>query len=157
METAVQANFEGWAIVELMGRQTEIGFVTTQAFGQAVMFRIDTPDLPEREFVLTTPDYVCDAWTPAGATVKRAASPARSRLVSPGSLYAINPCTEEAARAAIERMTHRPLILISKPAALPLPSTFDSFDDEEDSLSMSNDTNHGEEAVRQEAKTYTGF
>src|SRR6185503_17566110 len=28
-----QANFEGWAIVEMMGHQREIGFVTTQAFG----------------------------------------------------------------------------------------------------------------------------
>ena len=115
METE-QAKFEGWAIVEMMGHQREIGFVTTQAFGQAVMFRIDTPELPEREFVLTTPEYVADAWTPSGAKVKRAASPARSRLVSPGALYAINPCTEETARTAIERTSQRPLILISSPA-----------------------------------------
>jgi hypothetical protein len=110
-----QANFEGWAIVEMMGHQQEIGFVTTQAFGQAVMFRIDTPELPEREFTLTTPEYVGGSWTPVGAKVRRESSPARSRLVSPGSLYAINPCTEEAARTAIEKASRRPLILLEAP------------------------------------------
>jgi hypothetical protein len=79
------------------------------------MFRIDTPELPEREYVLTAPEYIAHAWQPAGATVKRPSSPARSRLVSPGALYAINPCTEEAARTALERSVHRPLILISAP------------------------------------------
>ncbi len=120
MSEQQQANFEGWAIVEMMGHQTEIGFVTTQAFGQAVMFRIDTPDLPEREFTLTSPAWVNvgeagRSWTPDGAKVKRAASPARSRLVSPGALYAINPCTEQAARTAIEKHVERPLILIEAP------------------------------------------
>src|SRR5580700_1095172 len=99
MEEHSQASFSGWAIVEMMGHQTEIGFVTTQAFGQAVMFRIDTPELPEREFVLNQPTWVTTeddtrSWMPEGSKVKRAASPARTRLVSPGALYAINPCTE---------------------------------------------------------------
>lgn len=120
-----QAVFEGWAIVELMGHQREIGFVTTEAYGQAVMFRIDTPELPEREFVLTHPEWTnigedSRTWTPAGLKVKRAASPARSRLVAPGSLYAINPCTEEAARTALEKTSPRPLILIEAPANTPL-------------------------------------
>lgn len=120
MSEQQQANFEGWAIVEMMGHQTEIGFVTTQAFGQAVMFRIDTPGLPEREFVLNAPAWVDvgedgRSWVNEGAKIKRAASPARSRLVSPGALYAINPCTEEAARTAIEKSVARPLVLIEAP------------------------------------------
>lgn len=120
METQ-QANFEGWAVVEMMGHRKEIGFVTTQAFGQAVLFRVDTPELPEREFTLTSPEYAETAsdlhsWCPAGTKVKRPASPARSCLVAPSSLYAMNPCTEEAARAAIERAFVRPLILVEMPA-----------------------------------------
>ena len=123
MSEQQQASFEGWAIVEMMGHQTEVGFVTTQAFGQAVMFRIDTPELPEREFMLTAPEWVNvgedgRSWMHEGAKVKRAASPARSRLVSPGALYAINPCTEEAARTAIEKHVHRPLILIEAPPGM---------------------------------------
>src|SRR6266850_556119 len=129
-----QSAFEGWAVVELMGHQREIGYVTTEAYGQAVLFRVDTPELPEREFTLTAPQWAGDdgsrAWTPAGAKVKRAASPARSRLVAPGSLYAINPCTEEAARAALEAMIHRPLIVIEVPAGLALAAPAPDYEQE---------------------------
>jgi hypothetical protein len=116
MSEPKQSAFEGWAVVELMGHQREAGYVTTEAYGQAVMFRIDTPELPEREFTLTAPEYTHEGdllrWTPAGSKVKRQSSAARSRLVAPGSLYAINPCTEEAVRTALEKSVNRPLILI---------------------------------------------
>lgn len=107
-----QAKFEGWAVVEMMGHQREIGFVTTEYFGAAAMFRVDTPALPEREFELKRPEYIGGRWTPAGSKVKRVAIPAKSRLVSPGSLYAITPCTEETALHAIENMQDRGLILL---------------------------------------------
>jgi hypothetical protein len=114
-----QASFSGWAIVEMMGHRKEIGYVTTQAFGQAVLFRVDVPELPEREFVLTRPEYASKdgarQWCPEGTKVKRMASPARSCLVAPSSLYAINPCSEEAARTAIERGIERPLIILELP------------------------------------------
>lgn len=144
MSEAKQVAFEGWAIVELLGHQREIGFVTTEAYGQAVMFRVDTPDLPAREFVLTHPEYASPegdedtrSWVPAGSKVKRPASPARTRLVAPSALYAINPCTEEAARTAIEKLSARPLILLEAPptmAALPSPDMFEfeNEDEEED-------------------------
>ena len=147
MSEPKQSCFEGWAVVELMGHQREIGFVTTEAYGQAVMFRIDTPELPEREFVLTAPEYTevaegLRSWSPAGSKVKRAALPARSRLVAPGSLYAINPCTEEAARTAIEHSVSRPLILIEAPAGKTLlqvpddPDIFDDIDDEAEEAAL---------------------
>jgi len=131
-----QANFEGWAIVEMMGHRKEIGFVTTQAFGPAVLFRVDTPELLEREFVLTRPEYASvngdsRQWCPAGTRVKRTAVPARSCLVAPGSLYAMNPCSEEAARTAIERNIERPLIVLELPAvaAIAAPEAEDGEDD----------------------------
>lgn len=121
-----QSNFAGSAIVEMMGHQREIGYVTTQTFGQAVLFQIDTPELPEREHTLTSPEYVEGRLAPVGTKVHRAAVSARSRLVSPGSLYAINPCTEEAAREAVERTTQRPLILLELPAGAALgPGPYD--------------------------------
>ncbi len=136
MSEPKQSTFEGWAVVELMGHQREIGFVTTEAYGQAVMFRIDTPELPEREMVLTAPEWGDvdggQSWLPAGSKVKRQAVAARSRLVAPGSLYAINPCTEEAARTAIERNISRPLILVEIAAgkALPAPQPLEDEDDD---------------------------
>jgi len=114
---AKQASFNGWAIVEMMGHRKEIGYVTTEAYGQAVMFRVDTPELPEREVVLTRPDYAhvngSFEWVPQGSKVKREKSPARSCLVAPGSL-SINPCDEVAAREALELTINRRLILIER-------------------------------------------
>lgn len=124
--TEGQSKFEGWAIVEMMGHRKEIGFVTTENYGAAALFRVDTPGLPEREFILKRPEYVRvdssengsnSQWCAAGSMVKREAMPSRSVLVGPGSVYALNPCTEEAARAAIESMTSRPLILLKLPDA----------------------------------------
>lgn len=139
MTEAQQANFEGWAVVEMMGHRKEIGFVTTQAFGQAVLFRVDTPELPEREFTLTSPEYAevdgGRSWCPAGTKVKRAASPARSCLVAPSSLYAMNPCTEEAARMAIERSFARPLILVEMPLKTALPPVENADDDDQENFS----------------------
>lgn len=132
-----QGSFEGWCIVELFGRSQEIGFVTTEAYGQAVMFRVDVPDLPEREIELKRPsweevDGKYQQW-PAGTKVKREAVPGRTRLLGPGSVYALNPCTEEAARAAIEKHSSRKLMLISMPpAGLISPPEDDELDDDDD-------------------------
>lgn len=127
-------------MVELFGHAKAIGYVTTQTYGQAVLFRVDTPELPEREFVLQSPQYTSEngcerRWTPAGSKVRRTASPAASRLVGPGAIYSIVPCTEETARQAIERLIERPLILLELAKAPPLEVTYPtgpSFEDEED-------------------------
>jgi hypothetical protein len=114
------ASFEGWALVEMFGHAKEVGYVTTEAYGSAVLFRCDTPELPEREYVLEAPEYAMDSekgtrWVPAGAKVKRPASPAKSRLIGPGAIYSITPCTEATARAALERVIRRELILLEMP------------------------------------------
>lgn len=116
MEEIKQGNFEGWAVVEMMGHRQEIGFVTTEAYGGAVLFRVDTPELPEREYTLTKPEYTDKGYSPIGSKVKRQGVSARSCLIAPGSLYALNPCTEEAAIAAIDRSMTRRLILVELPA-----------------------------------------
>jgi hypothetical protein len=54
-----QAQFNGWARVEVMGHQTHIGYVRTEAYGAAVLFRVDTPDLPEREYVRARSGQSC--------------------------------------------------------------------------------------------------
>lgn len=107
-----QNHFEGWAVVEMFGHAKEVGFVTTESYGVAVLFRVDTPSLPEREFTLESPEYIANTWTPAGSKVKRPASPAKTRMIGPGAIYAITPCTEETAMKAIEEFTRRPLILL---------------------------------------------
>jgi hypothetical protein len=122
MNEPAQAHFEDWAIVEIMGHQRHIGFVTTQVFGAAVLFRIDTPGLEAREWILTAPTRINFAWTPAGAKVQRPATPASSVLVGPSTIYRMTPCTEEAARQAIENLESRPLILLELPEGKQLPA-----------------------------------
>jgi len=133
METQQSNNFEGWAVVELFGHQREVGFVTTQIFGSAVLFRIDTPELPEREYTLQRPAHAnlhpptenasTTKWCPAGSKVKRQAVPARTKLVGPSAIYAMTPCTEATAMMAIERSIEPPLILLELAAAPMLTET----------------------------------
>ena len=114
-----QAHFEGWAKVEVMGHQTHIGFVKTEAYGQAVLFRIDTPELPEREFISARPQYVTvngsQTWAPVGSKIKRAKTPEGTALVGAGSIYRIIPCTEAAALHAIEQDARAEFKLVELP------------------------------------------
>lgn len=113
------AQFEGWAVIEIFGHTKDAGFVTTQYFGSACLFRIDVPELPEREVELKRPEYfeinrVWRTW-PAGTIAKGAAMPARSKLIGPNSIFSLTPCTEEFARRAIEEIYPRPLVLVGVP------------------------------------------
>ena len=134
-----QASFNGWARVEVMGHQTHIGYVRTEAYGQAVMFRIDTPELPEREYILTEPAYAEGHWTPAGAKVRRAASPGCSVLVGAGSIYRIIPCSEQAALKAIEAGVRAELKLIELPPAKAITAGDQRDDPDEDDHSEYDD------------------
>ena len=118
-----QSKFEGWAMVEIMGHQKEIGYVTTEYFGAACMFRVDTPDIPEQETVLKRPSYATidgkyRQW-PAGTKVRFSSLPGRTRLVSVAAVFSINPCTEEAARVSIVDMVPRTMALVDIPKDVP--------------------------------------
>jgi hypothetical protein len=108
--------FEGWAVVELFGHAKEIGFVSTRYFGTACLFQIDVPELPEREILSKAAEWVehegRTILAPEGSKMKRPGSPARTRLVGPGAVYSMTPCTEETARVAIERAIPRALVLL---------------------------------------------
>ncbi len=121
-----QSSFTGWARVEVMGHQSHIGYVRTEAYGQAVMFRIDTPELLAREYELIEPEYVDSRWTPKGAKVQRPATPGCSVLVGAGSIYRIIPCDEAAAMSAIETTRRAELKLISLPEEKQLEVNFES-------------------------------
>ncbi len=135
MNEQQQASFNGWARVEVMGHRPHVGYVRTEAYGQAVLFRIDTPELPEREYVLTEPAYTVQdgrsSWTPKGAKVLRGAVDGISVLVGSGSIYRIIPCTEAVAMKAIEDLGRSPLKLVELPPSLALESASepDSQDD----------------------------
>jgi hypothetical protein len=132
-----QAKFEGWAIVELFGHAREAGHITTAYFGTAAMFRVDVPDLPEREVTLLRPEYIDQGkecvMCPAGSKIMRAAVPGRTRFVSPGAIYAMNPCDEAAVFKALESMVHRDVKIIElAPRPNQLTTTLPGEDAEQD-------------------------
>jgi hypothetical protein len=131
-EETQQSQFKGWARVEVMGHQTHIGYVQTEVYGQTTMFRVDTPDLPEREYELKEPAYVEGRWTPAGAKVQRLARPGCSVLVGSGSIYRILPCDESAALRAIDSEQRAELKLISLPQAMLLDAGEEDGEDEDE-------------------------
>jgi hypothetical protein len=115
-----QATFDGWAIVDVLGHQRYVGYVTTEAYGQAVLFRIDVPALEERERTTKRPGYVESRYLPAGTVVTEGAVAGYTKLIGAGSIYAITPCTKEAALAAVEDTQARPLMSVQLPPETPM-------------------------------------
>ena len=101
------AEYKGWVKVELMGHQSHIGYVSTEAYGAAVLFRIDRPAIPEIEETLLRPEWIEDQHCAIGSVIKRAAVEPLSVLVGAGSIYRIIPCSEEVAIAAIQKEQRR--------------------------------------------------
>jgi hypothetical protein len=137
LETPKQ--FEQWAVVEMFGHVKEIGFVTTQYFGTACLFQVDVPELSEREYVLEAPEWVDGKYAPAGSKVRRPASPAKTRLIGPGAVYSMTPCTEETAMRAVESFSRRPLVLLEVPANVAALLPGEPVTDAEDEESYNED------------------
>jgi hypothetical protein len=75
--------FEIWALLELMGRQRIAGKVTEQVIAGTGFLRCDVPETKS--------------------------NPAFTRFISPSSLYAINPITEDVARKYAENLQVKPI------------------------------------------------
>lgn len=124
-QSAAQSKVEGWFILEIYGHSKAAGYLTTEYFGSTAMFRLDTPELPERDFELSRPEWRTIngkyAEWPAGTKVQRPASPARTELLGMGSIFRMHPCTKEVVEAAIEELYPRPLMLLSMPEKVQLP------------------------------------
>jgi len=138
MSMEKQNQFSGWAVVELFGHSQEAGYVTTEYFGTACLFRVDIPEVEERQFALDRPEYIDGKLAPAGSVVKQPGVAGRTRLIGPGAVYAMNPGTEAAVRAVVEEKRYRPIALV-KLAETPVieasrDSTNDSDHDEDTEL-----------------------
>lgn len=143
-----QGTFDGWAIVDVLGHQRYVGYVTTQAFGGAVLFRIDVPALEERTRTTVRPGYLPDGrYAPPATVVTEGAVAGYTKLVGAGSIYTITPCTKDAAIEVLERSQPRPFLRADIPAsaALGAPAAtvvdgpdVDDDDEEDDEESCEN-------------------
>lgn len=86
-----------FAVVEVMGHQTYAGKLTEQVLAGAGFIRVDVPAIPAGRY--------------------SEAQPAFTKLIAPGSIYAITPCSEEVATSAAQRTRNAPMNLLAIPAA----------------------------------------
>jgi hypothetical protein len=95
------AEYEGWAILELLGHRRLAGYVTVVELAGQPMFRLDVP-----------------GQVYAGEETGQA-----TQFVGPGSLYALTPTTEEMARAVAARNRPAPVHAweLPRPALPPAP------------------------------------
>ena len=136
MSETTTSKFEGWAVVELFGHTQEAGYVTTDYFGSGALFRIEVPPLPEREETLIRPSWFNGELADVGSKIMRSAVPGRTRFVGPSAIYALNPCSKDAAFAALERMVSREVkvveLVTKKQLATTLPGEEQDLEDYED-------------------------
>lgn len=129
---AETTKFEGWAVIEMFGHSREAGYVTTAYFGAGALFRVDVPELPEREVTLERPEYIGNVLAHKGSKVLRCSVQGRTRFIGPGAVYAMNPCTHEAVLKAIEAMTPRDVKVIELVSARQLATTLPGEDEDDD-------------------------
>lgn len=78
---------KAWALVELFGHQRIVGYLSQQAFGTGVLFRIDVPDLLKD-----------------GAVVR----PGFTRYFGISAIYSVTPIDEASVRAMLPTIDGRP-------------------------------------------------
>lgn len=97
MQEQQLANFEGWALVEIMGHQSAAGYVTTQYFGGTAVFRVVQQEKPAEEVTLERDQYFDGNYLYAGSKI-RVSRPRAETYVAASSLYRMTPCTEAQAQ-----------------------------------------------------------
>jgi hypothetical protein len=98
-----QEKFESWAVVELFDHQQIAGLVTEASIGGCSFLRVDVPDQPAVE----KHSYYGS----------QPALPAYTRYFGNGAIYAMSPCTEDAARNVASRIRVKPPIAYIQPLA----------------------------------------
>lgn len=101
--------FEMWAVVEQLGHKKFAGFVTERTIGSTALIQIDVPEVES----------------------DGTRFPAFTKLIGPGTIYAITPCTEETARQFAVMFQSRAFAVYEAPR-LPAPDNDDEWPDASD-------------------------
>lgn len=84
---------KSWALVELFGHQRIVGFLSQQAFGTGVLFRVDVPDLLKEQEGSLTKLIVREGFT---------------RYFGLSAIYSITPVTEDVVRKLLPSIDGTP-------------------------------------------------
>ena len=99
------AEYEGWALLEIMGHRQTAGRISEVQIGGATMLRVDVPK-PDSDEIAVTQYY------------------------GGSSIYCMTPCDEKTARKALKRRWGLPsAVQLALPAVE--SSEFDDLDDEQ--------------------------
>ena len=99
MNDTQQAQFEGYALVEIMGHQRVAGYVTTLGFGSTVMFKVVQVEEPPIDQALEEDRYIDGRVIYKGSRIRISRERAET-LIGAASVYRMTACTEEQARRA---------------------------------------------------------
>ncbi len=135
MEEQTQTQFNGWALVEIMGHRRAAGEVTTKYIGTAAFLHVVTPEVPPTLYTVDSDRWIDGSRVYAGS-IMEASRPRSEIYIGSGSIYAMTPIAED------EVLSHAPLThkviqaaerkLIE--GATELPDNPDEDDDEKDDL-----------------------
>ena len=115
-----ERQFEGYAIVELMGHTVVVGYVSEQVIAGAAMLRVDVPAVGDQ--------------------------PAYSKFVGGSAIYGITPTTQEIAQRAAERLRVRPISEWTLPDRALRPALVDSMSDDNSNDDDYGDASYGNDA-----------
>lgn len=114
--TTESGTLDTWAILELFGHKRLAGKISEHVVGSSALIRCDVPATEHANgdgTTRTTAEY--------------------SKLVGPGAIYCITPCTEEVARlAAKEIERYNEPIPVSLPKQIPALAGVVASDEEDD-------------------------
>lgn len=124
----VQSKFEGWAIVDVLGHQRFFGYVSTEYFGTATFFRVETPKRPPVERVLATEEYVSPYGTcPAGARIVHEGKMGATRLIGADSIYMIAPTAQDRVMEELNESDRCSVLSVTNPDGTPRKPSDDDY------------------------------
>jgi hypothetical protein len=119
-----QSKFEGWAVVNVLGHQRYAGHVTTEHFGQTVFFRVVTPAREGRTRIAENGDYIGNhhGWSYAaqGWRLTEADAPEIVRYVGAGSIYTLEPMSQDAVMKELDSIAPRKVIDVTDADGKPI-------------------------------------
>lgn len=110
-----EGQLETWAIVEVMGHSRYAGFARQVPMGGAAMIRIDVPEVPAYEVERERYNYEGAEPKIEKYVEKVTGAPAFTKFLGVSSIFAITPCTKEAAIAAVKAFRAAPITVIDLP------------------------------------------
>jgi hypothetical protein len=97
---------DGYAVVEVVGRQTFAGKISEHVIGGAALLRIDIPEVPEKQVPYQAYD---EKYQPIVKHRTLHGQPSFTKFIGINSIYALTPCTEEVAQRVAEEARKYPI------------------------------------------------